>query len=302
METKFVGNAEHLIHLFPPLSSEKYEKYFHSTWNSPESFSEHVKELDGKNAWHDSAWSKDDDDFYGTKTLSEAIDLALKGWPEGADKAQKVMDQIIALNPIQLKQVKYGIVGAVPNVPKAVSGNPLNMKIPDLTKASKRPIITLLSDIGAHCGVGSNEFLNRAAVVAALVDRIEAAGYCCDIIGFGVSKSGFWGSDNLVSQVSVLAKNSNQPVDLGRLAYCLGHTAMFRRLMFAEWGGDKFNKGLTHSLGSHFEHKKELLKEKKIYVLDNAENGLFSSEKQAISKGLPFFINSLKEQGLDIFK
>jgi hypothetical protein len=299
-QTKTVGNAQHLESLFP--SPEEGVKTFSSFWSSPEKFADQVEKMDRSKAWSDSAWDTDSGDWYGTKSLQEAIDLVHKGWKEGVDKVERLRGAIVAQTPMQLKPAKFGIVGSVPSVPRAVSGNPLNMKTVDPKKSSKRPIITLISDMSANCSHSSAEFVNRAAVVAALIDQIEAAGYSCEVIATAYGQCG-----NFRIKSHVVVKDSNQPVDVARLAFGIGHPGMFRRLIFAEWGHDHFNEDLGYGLG--YNHRivigsEEQIKlaEKHMYVLPSINsNRFFATEESAETKGLTFILQSLRAQKFPCF-
>ncbi len=225
------GNAGELQYVLPQHEIKSAKRVFTSYWSSPEAMAKEIETWDVNKAWCNSAW-EESNSFYGSQSMTEAIKLAREGWPEGVTKASRLVDKIKANNPIQLKKVKYDVVGSFPNVARAISGNPLNMRNPDITRASKRPIVTLLSDICASCKHNASEFLNRAAAVAAIVEQVEAAGYACDVIVF--SKSYYGDAINTCSWIQV--KNSNQPVDIHRIAFGLGHPAMFRRFIFAEEG------------------------------------------------------------------
>lgn len=291
-----VGNAHHLQDLFNKHPAETDS--FTAWWSSPEKFAEAVESWDKSKAWHDSAWEKESD-FYGTKTMEEAIKLARYGWQEGVKRIKAIRTAIHAANPMTKKPITYSIAGSTPNVPRAIAGNIMNMRTVDLARSRKRPVITLLSDMSAHCGHDAEEFLNRAAVVAALIDRIENEGYCCEVIAYGTTKrSSYNGKDSLVSQVSVMLKNSNQPVDMARLAFGLGHPAMFRRLIFAQWGIDKANERLGSGLGHCFELPKDGLHDKAIYMIPSINStNAFDSPEKAVKEGLPYIIKDLKEQG-----
>lgn len=304
-DVKLVGDSPDLDRLLP--KSSRHRKTMRSFWSSPEVFADHIASLDVKAAWHDSAWD-DDNGFRGTKSMEEAIALAKEGWKEGRAKVSRLMGKILAANPIRIKPVRYGIAGAVPNVPRAIAGNPLNMRIPDKAKASKRPIITLINNTAAHCGHDSDEFLNRAAVVAALIDRLEGAGYACDVVSFAAANSGydfFGGGDlgDLQFICGVKVKDSNQPVDIGRLAFGLGHPSFVRRLIFAEKGHDHYCRELGCGLGYPTEVETEGLADRNVFEIPSMNHiDFFRTEELAETKGLAYIIKSLREQGFKGFE
>jgi hypothetical protein len=302
------GNAQELEFTMPQPAKD-FKKISTSYWSSPEAMAKAIEGWKVENAWHSSGWSYDKD-FSGTSTMEEAIELARQGWPEGATAASKLLDRIKANNPIQLKKVKHDVVGAFPNVPRAISGNPLNMRTPDITKASRRPIITFLSDTCVSWNHGSNELTNRAAVVTAIIEQVEAAGYACEVIVFSKSTSGGcrWDlgghvdSKDIVVTNWVQVKNSNQPVDIARIAYGIGHPSMLRRFMFATEGYHAFNKELGSGLGRVTTISLKGLAEKNMYVLPSVQDtGVFKTEELAETEGLKYFVKALKEQNFPLF-
>jgi hypothetical protein len=303
IETKSVGDALELEYTLPKPKNVK-KKLFHSFWSSPEKFAQNVKLLQLGNPWHKT--TEGNKEFYGTNTLKEAIDMAEDGWKGGAETIEKVLNKVKAQNPLRRKPVKYGIVGSVPDVARAVAGNPLNMKVMDLTKASRRQVVTIVSDMGATCSVLASNFINRAAVVTALIDEIETAGYACDVFVYGHSKGGdcnFWSGPSSDGTVltAVQLKNSNQPLDLTRMAFGIGHTAMFRRLTFADWGGEKFCDFLGQRLGSTVHMDYEGLAERNIFYLPTVNEECFNTEQSAIDFGIQECILYLQKQGFKGF-
>lgn len=296
---KMIGNAQELQYVFAPEEKDKgTSKLFESYWTSPEAFARHVEEMDPKKAWCDDCWTEGNPKWYGTDNMEQAVQLAQTGWEEGVLKVEALQKNILVRHPLQLKPVQYGIAGAYPNVARAIAGDPFNMRIPDLAKASKRPVLTLLSDIGTNCGGKAEALLNRAAVVAALVDQIEAAGYSTEVVAFAGVYS--W-ADSTKVRIYVQVKNSNQPVDIARLAFGLGHPGMFRRLSFAEFGHDSFTEGLGDRLGSHMDHGKTA--SDKVFIVPPIQGtNKFNTEELAATEGVEYIIDKLKEQGFPPFK
>ena len=303
-ETKVVGNALHLEHLFPP--PEEGLKTFQSFWSSPEKFADELVTYNKKDAWQDAAWEKDTGGWYGTNTFEEAIQLIRSGWKEGVDQVARVQGKVLARYPLQKKPARYGIVGSVPSVARAVAGNPLNMQIMDPKKASKRPIITLVSDIAALCNHSGEEMINRAAVVAALIDQIEAAGYCCEVITAAYSNAD-WRNDKFKYRAHIIVKESNQPVDIARLAFGLGHAGMFRRLIFAEKGYHQFCRDLGGGLGCTDKiniggEVQKRLAEKNMYVIPSIQGTTcFTTEEKAETEGVEYILKALRSQKFPVF-
>lgn len=296
-EGKIIGNAAQIAHLIKG-------RHYHSTWSSPEAFARYIQKADKKTAWNDSGWYLGNAEWSGTETMDEALDLALNGWKEGAEKVEKLINKIHALHPIRKKPVKYAMAGALPDVPRAVSGNIMNMKDLGSAASRKRPIITLLCDMGVNCGVSAEAITNRAAVVAAVIDQIESAGYACEVVSTALTSG--WGKGGFNAATSVMAKDSNQPVDLKRLAFALGHSSMFRRLIFADWGLEpSCHEGLGHGLG-HCGVGFNLTPEdraKHIYELPSIEDHWrkYDTDDKAMTEGLAHTVRELQLQSCPAF-
>lgn len=303
MKEQIVGNAQELQYVLPPMDSENGPEAFRSFWSSPEELAKRVRTLK-ESCWYKDIWTEENG-FYGV-SMKEALKMAEDGWKEGAERIEKVLAKVKAQNPFRKKPIKYGIVGSVPDVARAVSGNPLNMKNIDLTKASRRQVITLISDIGALGGVDSENFINRAAVITAIIDELESCGYACDVISVSTCNDGggsFWGSlgNGGQVQVAVQVKNSNQPLDITRLAFGVGHPSMFRRLIWAERTGHPATKTILGHVGCTVRLDYKDLAERNIYHLPTTDNSVFETEEKAIDKGVQECVECLQKQGFKGF-
>lgn len=295
------GTAPELNDLIPGIKDGDHE-YHHSAWSSTESLARHIGDHSPTNAWHDAGWEKEyGEGWNGTKTMGEALDLAMYGWKEGVEKIERALKYIQAVNPILKQPKKYGIAGTTPDVARAIAGNPLNMRVPSDVKNKRHPVITIISNMSVNCSVDADPISNRAAVTAALIDHIEAQGFSCEVIVMADS----WDYSKFKAYTSVVVKRSNHPVDLNRLSFALGHASMFRRLIFADWGLSKECEPLGRGLGFH---NKEIApsqeqNEKGIFVLPSIQRNheKFKNEDTASKEGTKWLISLLREQGCPAF-
>lgn len=296
-QVKVVGDAPELQDIVPAFQADKdRNKFFWSCWSSPEAFAKGMGELNPKTAWHDSPW-KGEDGFHGP-SMTNAIEMARKGWQDGAERAEKIRDKINAAHPHMKQFVRWGIAGAYPNVARAVAGNPMHMKLPVSAETRRRPVITLLSDNASNCMTDKRSLINRAAVVAAIVDQIEAAGFSCHVVAVACATDVNNAGDMRACTV-VTVKESDQAADVARLAYGLGHVAMFRRLTFASWSHDHFASDLSNNLG--YPSAVQSNPEAHVYALPRAQGGPFDNEEQAATAGLEYLLKALREQGCPAF-
>lgn len=299
------GDAPHLAQVLPDCF--QYESY----WSSPEAFARYIATLNPKSAWLDSGWEKGD--FYGSGSMGETLGMAKSGWPEGAERVSRIRDYVNASNPIRKLSVRYDIAGTTPCVPRAVAGNPKAMRLPNDAASKRRPIITLIVNLSANCGTQTDAMNNRAASVAAIIDQIEVAGFCVEVIAIGTSHEGYVrkGSPDEIKKrgfaagTAVVIKPSDQPTDIGRLAFGLGHASMLRRLVFADWGTEESCK---KTIGSHLGYPFTFTADeeqnwKGIFVLPSVseKSELFKDEKFASTVGVEYLINELKKQKCPAF-
>jgi hypothetical protein len=290
------GNAPELAALVAPVTQRKAVI---SCWNTPEALAASCETPHG---WGNddgvTLWSGGHDSWAGG-SMAQAIQLCREGWQEGADKAAKLRDKINAANPVARRMVRFDVAGGVPNIPRALAGNPLNMKRIDMAKARRRPVITLASDVAVNCNVNQEVMQRRAACVTAIVDAIESAGFSCHVVA--VARSVAHSGDTSALCVVTLKEASAQ-ADMSRLAYGLGHPTMLRKLGFAAWCADKESKDLGTHLGSaRGETITDEMKAAQVYMVKSARNAdverAFSSDESAVKVGLKLLLDDLTAQG-----
>jgi len=299
---KEVGDAPNITRLL----DEKINcKTFLSSWSSPEKFAAHVQDGSEADCWYNGSVYRDGDaDFSGVSTVAEAVDLCFNGWAEGGALIEKTRGYVRALNPLSPKMVKYGVAGTTPNVPRAIAGNILNMRLPDRVVSKKKKTITLVYNMCESGGQSKDAISNKAAVTAALIDEIEAKGFSCEVIACAMTSN----YNSFKALTSVCVKESHQPVDVNRLAFSLGHSAMFRVMFFADWQKDDFCEPLGYGLGcvDSTRPSKEL-NEKQIYTITSGWRknkipiNLFSDLDKSATEGLNAIVSELQRQGCPAF-
>lgn len=308
-------DAPHLQHLLPC----KFD--YASFWSSPEALARWLQSKGKKDAWSDTAWDTSDPEWYGSKNMDDALGMARTGWPEGAERVSRIRDYVNASNPIRKEPIKYGMVGTTPSVPRAVAGDPKSMRLPFGTASKRRPIITLIANMGAYCHVTPTAINNRSAAVAAIIDQIEAAGFCVEVMA--VSPCRGWRENSAYNNgtnakghlvnggkywkmcTAVLVKPSDQPTDIGRLAFGLGHTSMFRRMAFADRCLEPTARaGLENDMGSTITLEPDADQNfQGIFILpsNNDQTYMFEDEKYAATTGVAWLVNELKRQKCPAF-
>jgi len=187
------------------------------------------------------AWSSKDQDFYGV-TMAQARTLARDGWQEGAERVQPLLDRVKTARPTRKALTRWDVAGAVPSIPRYLAGNPLHMRTRQIGATSQQPIITIVSNTSAPWYVEPATFENLATAAAAIVDRLEDAGFRVEIIAGRRESSNQTGTAAATGENNALgnrsemmfrAKAAQDSLDLARLVFAIGHVAVHRRLLFA---------------------------------------------------------------------
>jgi hypothetical protein len=188
-------------------------------------------------------WSAQDESFYGkTKSMKDALTLARDGWKDGADRARPLLDRVKVARPAKKRLTRHDVAGAVAVVPRYLAGNPLAMKTRQTSPTAQSPVITLVSATSAPWYVRPEDFEYAAVAAAAIIDRLEDAGFRVEVIagrresnnGNGAGEGS--GANNTLgdrSEIYFRLKAAQDALDLDRLVFGLGHPAVHRRLLFA---------------------------------------------------------------------
>lgn len=285
------------------------QKTIIASWSSLEVFAKQFKGDNGSSWWARNNVRREwVPSWNGCDSFDEALDMAVHGWAEGGETIERTRSYVRALNPISPKLQKYGIAGSTPNVPRAIAGNVLNMRVPEPGKSRKRQIITIVYNMCENGGVNAEMITNKAAVTAALIDEIEAKGFAVEVISTVVTTG--YTYRRPVGQIKayefVRIKESHHPIDINRIAFGLGHAAMFRGLFFADMQRNPEFKEIGEGLGSAAsmtalkEHNEE-----QIYTISSAGNPIkasyFKDVDTAVTTGLNAIVKELQRQGCPAF-
>ena len=248
-------------------------------------------------AWDQQAWTLSKR-ITGVDNMIEAFDMCRDGWPEGAARVARMRDRINTAHPIGPRLVHWDIAGAYPSVARALAGNPMNMRRLDSSRTRRKPVITIVHHMGGIASVAADTFTNKAAVMAAIIDAIEGADFQVELIAVSLTRG--IADEKFAHETAFTVKEAGQPVDIGRLAFGVGHVAAFRRLVFATRSLNHANAPLTNSLGRTLDYAQ---RPEGVYVLPslNTCESHFRSETEAETQGLAFFISQLAAQGCPAF-
>ena len=167
------------------------------------------------------------EEFTGTDSYEQAVEMFKNGWQSKAEELTKklkvIQNQVI---DAQVQKVLFDVVGFQASVPRYLQGIPTNMVNKKLVPI-KQKIVTINKDISYNCGVTTEQIVEASIQTLQLVKKIEAQGIRVNLnLIWGVKASG----SNEV--VKIRLKSANERVNISKLAFPLVHPSMLRRLCF----------------------------------------------------------------------
>jgi hypothetical protein len=167
--------------------------------------------------------------FTGTKSFSEACELLSNGWPQGRERAAKILKSIAVrhTNFSQGKAVQMDIGGAYPIAAMAAAGQMECMVNFAPVEDRARPIVRLMVALGGNQTYSSDSISNYGLGLMAYIEALEAADFRVEI------NVGWFNQFNGTQQAfTATIKKAEDPLDVDRVVFCIGNTSFVRRIMF----------------------------------------------------------------------
>jgi hypothetical protein len=177
-----------------------------------------------------------DKPWHGTNTFEQAVEIARKGWPEGAAKALElraaVESSVRDLINARSTSYTFDVAGEFVDVGRFLSGEPECFGSESQECGNQnRPVVKIVANLAASGAVSPQSLFVRGAAIVAAIDVLEALGRRVEVwIAHGSTKRR--GADP-VHESHVLAKQADQPLDIDRLSFAIAHPACLRRLCFS---------------------------------------------------------------------
>lgn len=169
-----------------------------------------------------------DPKWSGTKTLEDAYDLLEHGCPDLAKKITTALKvKVSTTQAKQLRKTVNDVCGFQANVPLFMVGVPTNM-IQTKRVQQKQKVVTVIKPISASAAIKPQEIIDNGVACLQVVDAIEKAGYRVNLYLVEASKSG-----GRTCGMLVKVKSANERMSVSKMAFCMAHPAMLRRISFA---------------------------------------------------------------------
>ena len=184
-----------------------------------------------------------EEEFSGTRNFEQAMDLAVKGWPEGRANIMAALSTAQASMSFT-PYLTMDVAGAYPIAALAAAGDPCSMVDLAPVEERVRPIVRLVVQRAGSAAYSVNEFTNYGAAVLSYVEGLEACGFRCEITVAFVSDLTSDG-DQITT---VVVKRAEETMEFDRMAFVMTHPAFFRRLQFSVM---ESTEGLANVLNSN---------------------------------------------------
>ena len=168
--------------------------------------------------------------FTRTETYEKALQLATNGWDDAEAAARKISNALVrrigAL--VERDEEIFDVEGAAVDVGLMLQGIPEHMvRYEQHFTESPGPIVRIMFNISASCGISPETMIAKGAAVAGLVECIELSGKSVELWAVARCRESY---HSVVTRV--LVKAAGQPLDMGRVMFAVGHPSSLRRLWF----------------------------------------------------------------------
>ena len=155
-----------------------------------------------------------------------AFELARNGWPEGVKKMKKIAVEA-GEHFERLPVLEYDVAGAFPLVPLYCAGSPEHMALP--AEAPARPVCRMAVEVSPAWHIAASASLRYGGAIVSAVQALIQAGVVVELWGV---RSGMMTDNHWFSWAFPLG-GGGQAIDLDRVAFCLAHPALTRRVVMA---------------------------------------------------------------------
>lgn len=179
--------------------------------------------------------SDERDSFTKTRSWEDAVSLAQFGWPEGAEKARKLLTQFEARLGDRLVLPQY-IYAAAPgygfDVSRVVEGDPEHwFEIDPQTVIADGvgQVIRVHVNGSASAMIKADHLITRGTAIACLVNLLElSGGFRCEVVAR--LTSAYHGA--VMGTVDLTIKRPDEEMSLDKLAFFIAHPSALRRVGF----------------------------------------------------------------------
>lgn len=173
-------------------------------------------------------WSGRVNDWHGTRTYTEAVNLLHNGWAEGAKLMTKSQSRELPDTDAFGFTAVHSECGSEVDVGRYLAGEPecmVDWNIQRIKAPGRIASIALNATVSS--GFTQEDFQARGVSALKLIDTLESSGIRCEVLLLQCSRIG-----EAMWCMKVCIKEPEQPLDLDRMAFMLMHVSIYRRFVF----------------------------------------------------------------------
>lgn len=174
----------------------------------------------------------DSNDWSGANSLTEAIQLAHHGWPEGRSMVLKLSGEICIDELLfHTTRLSYSmdVVGDEPDIDCFLQGVPENMAtLQENISSGYGKILRFFLNRIVSCSVSANVIIRKGVALFSMIKAILMLGYTVEITLVVSSEN-----NGCHYEVFIPVLHAGDPLNIDTLAFMFIHPAVLRRLYFA---------------------------------------------------------------------
>lgn len=171
------------------------------------------------------------EDFTGTESFEEAIELFKSGWSVMATDLVKKLKVAESKKQTTMKPKQtLSVCGYQAVVPLYLQGVPNNMVNKKMIPV-KQKVITLNKSISYNCGTTKEKIIEESVKTLQIIKKLESQGYRCNLNVFWCISERHKNTGKRIA-VKIKIKSSTEKLNISKLAFPLVHPSMLRRLLF----------------------------------------------------------------------
>lgn len=178
--------------------------------------------------------------FTNTSNYEEAESLLRNGWDYMAKQLNKKLEaKTKGMSVGTRNKMVYDVAGYQASVPRYLQGIPTSM-VNSKRVPAKQKVVTINKSIAYRCGTSTQEIIEESVKALQIIKKIESQGMKVNLnVVIGVTSQfekrpggalNFGAGEKFVIKVRV--KNSNERLNVSKLAFCLVNPSMYRRIGF----------------------------------------------------------------------
>lgn len=164
-----------------------------------------------------------------------AVELARKGWAEGAERIAKLSGPVIEqiASRIRKPEPAFTDEGASIDMGRFLEGDPecfVQWHETEVEHPAPGKVVHIVVNLAVSAYFTADQFYAKGSAIAILIDCLEHSGRrvtldvtICESVG------------SSIQGCVVRLKNADEPVDMANVAYAIAHPAFYRRLGFGVW-------------------------------------------------------------------